>query len=77
MVRRRARRPRPGRRRLRPLGCLLWLLGLVILLLILSLLFGGFQTGTKVGLGRALASPAATWPPITYPAVTVDRWLRH
>jgi hypothetical protein len=60
MVRRRARRPRPPRRRIRPLGCLLWVLGLVILLLILSLLFGGFQTGTKVGLGRAPASPAVT-----------------
>jgi hypothetical protein len=59
MVRRRGRRPRQGRRRIRPLGCLLWVLGLLILLLILSLLFGGFQKGTKVGLA-APTSPAAT-----------------
>ena len=33
-------------------GCLLWLLGLLIVLVILSLLFGGFQKGTKVnGIG--------------------------
>jgi hypothetical protein len=59
MVRRRGRRPRQGRRRIRPLGCLLWVLGLIILLLVLSLLFGGFQNGTKVGL-VAPTSPAAT-----------------
>jgi hypothetical protein len=39
----RPRRPRP-----RLAGCLLWLLALVIVLVILSLLFGGFQKGTKV-----------------------------
>jgi hypothetical protein len=30
-------------------GCLLWVLGLIVLLFVLSLLFGGFQMGTKVG----------------------------
>jgi hypothetical protein len=39
-------RPRRPRRRLG--GCLLWILGLIIVLVILSLLFGGFQKGTKV-----------------------------
>jgi hypothetical protein len=38
------RRPR---RRLT--GCLLWILGLIVALVILSLMFGGFQKGTKVG----------------------------
>lgn len=37
-------------------GCLLWLLGLLILLVLLSVLFGGFQRGTKAG---SLAPPAA------------------
>lgn len=32
-------------------GCLLWVLGLIIVLIILSLLFGGFQKGTKAGAG--------------------------
>ncbi len=39
---------RPRRPRTRLAGCLLWLLGLIIVLVILSLLFGGFQKGTKV-----------------------------
>jgi hypothetical protein len=34
-------------------GCLLWVLTLVIVLLVLSLLFGGFRTGTRVGNGGA------------------------
>jgi hypothetical protein len=44
-------RGRSRRRRIGPLGCLLWLLALVILVLVLSALFGGFQKGTKVGIG--------------------------
>jgi hypothetical protein len=44
---------RPRRPRTRLGGCLLWILGLIIVLVILSLLFGGFQKGTKVnGTGR-------------------------
>jgi hypothetical protein len=39
------------RRRIRARGCLLWILGLIVLLVILSLLFGGFQKGSKVGGG--------------------------
>jgi hypothetical protein len=34
-------------------GCLLWILLLVVILIILSVMFGGFQKGTKAqGLGR-------------------------
>ena len=40
------RRPRSRRA-----GCLLWILALVVLLIILSLLFGGFRKGTKAGMG--------------------------
>jgi hypothetical protein len=36
-------------------GCLLWILVLVAILIVLSLLFGGFQKGTKAGLGPAPA----------------------
>jgi hypothetical protein len=31
-------------------GCLLWILALVVLLIILSVLFGGFRKGTKAGM---------------------------
>jgi len=39
------------RPRIRPAGCLLWILVLVALLIVLSLLFGGFRKGTKAGMG--------------------------
>jgi hypothetical protein len=32
-----------------PLGCVVWILALLVLLLVLSLIFGGFQRGTRVG----------------------------
>jgi hypothetical protein len=44
------------RRHGRLAGCLLWLLGLIIVLVILSLLFGGFQKGTKAN-GAGLPVP--------------------
>jgi hypothetical protein len=44
------RRDRP-RRFSRPVGCLFWVLAFLVLLLLLSLLFGGFQKGQKVGWG--------------------------
>ena len=47
----------PRRPRTRLGGCLLWLLGLLIVLVILSLLFGGFQKGTKVN---------GTGPPVPF-----------
>ena len=31
----------------RPVGCLIWLIVLVVLLIIAALMFGGFQKGTK------------------------------
>jgi hypothetical protein len=34
--------------RSRAFGCLLWLLVLVVVLIVLSVLFGGFQKGTRV-----------------------------
>ena len=52
---------RPRRPKIRLGGCLLWILGLIIILVILSLLFGGFQKGSKVnGAGQPVpfcASP--------------------
>lgn len=44
------------RRRPRLSGCLLWLLILVVVLVVLSLLFGGFRKGTKVG-GTGVPAP--------------------
>jgi len=39
-------------RRVSPMvGCLFWVLVALIVLLVLSILFGGFQKGTKAGLG--------------------------
>ncbi|MGH3189892.1 MAG: hypothetical protein ACRDPY_10310 [Streptosporangiaceae bacterium] len=46
------REPRGGGRRRSPRsragGCLLWILLLIVVLVILSVMFGGFQKGTKV-----------------------------
>ena len=47
------RRTRSGGPRRRLGGCLLWILGLIVALIILSLLFGGFQKGTKASLAGA------------------------
>ena len=52
--------PRPRRRRSRLTGCLMWVLLLIILMVVASLMFGGFQKGTKVGLGGALAPATVT-----------------
>jgi hypothetical protein len=38
-----------GRRMSRPVGCLIWLIVLLVLLIIAALMFGGFQKGTKYG----------------------------
>jgi hypothetical protein len=46
------REPRDrGRRwpRSRAGGCLLWILLLIVILIVLSLMFGGFRKGTKAG----------------------------
>jgi ABC-type Fe3+ transport system permease subunit len=46
--RRTRRRDRP-RRFSRPVGCLFWVLAFLVILLLLSLIFGGFQKGQKAG----------------------------
>jgi cytochrome c-type biogenesis protein CcmH/NrfF len=47
--------------RSRAAGCLLWVVLLVVLLIVLSVLFGGFQKGTKYkGLAPASHPAAAT-----------------
>ena len=50
---------RGGRRRPRLIGCLIWLIAIVVILIAASLLFGGFTKGTKVSLDHPLAPPAA------------------
>jgi hypothetical protein len=62
----RRRRGGGGGRRIRARGCLLWVLLVIVVLIILSLMFGGFQKGTKSGsLGQrqdlgSLASSCTT-----------------
>ncbi len=70
---RRARRVRPEdyergpRRRWRPRsragGCLLWVVLLILVLVVLSVMFGGFQKGTKAGSLPHLM-PAVTAAPM-------------
>ena len=45
------------RRVSRPIGCLLWLIALLVVLIVVAVLFGGFQQGTK-----ANGSPRPTGP---------------
>jgi hypothetical protein len=40
-------RPARTRRRSRPVGCMIWAVAIIIVLLVLSILFGGFHQGTK------------------------------
>ena len=54
-----ARGWRRGRTRSRRAGCLLWVVILLVVLVVLSLLFGGFHKGTKVSWGRPAAPLAA------------------
>jgi hypothetical protein len=64
-MRRRFGWSRRGRSRSRSAGCLMWLLGLIVVLIILAVLFGGFQKGSKVGgLGQLARSPAAATSPV-------------
>jgi hypothetical protein len=55
--RRERREPRGGGRRRWPRsragGCLLWILLLIVVLVILSVMFGGFQKGTKANGNRS------------------------
>ena len=57
------RRERFNGRRWRPrsraAGCLLWVVLLIVILIVLALMFGGFQKGNKYsGLGAGPAYPA-------------------
>jgi hypothetical protein len=55
-------------RRRRALGCALWVLTLAVVVLVLSLLFGGFQRGQKTGgLGPAGPVTAQVAPARTSP----------
>jgi amino acid transporter len=59
---------RPRRRA--AFGCLLVLLGVIVLLIVLSVLFGGFRKGTKVGGGPGTAQVAAV-------STLAARWEVH
>ena len=50
------------------MGCLLWVLALLLVLLVLSILFGGFQRGTRVGGAGFPARPAPALTPPPPPA---------
>jgi hypothetical protein len=43
----------------RPVGCLLWIVVLLVILIVMAVLFGGFQTGTKVTGSPRPAVPVA------------------
>ncbi len=58
------RRPPYRRRRGRPVGCLLWLLILVGILVIVSLFFGSFQKGTRAS-GSPSSRPAVMTTVVT------------
>lgn len=49
---------KPRRRMGRLSGCLVWLLALLVVLLVLSILFGGFQRGNKAGGAGPVRQPA-------------------
>lgn len=53
---------RRERRRPMLVGCLLWLIALVVTLIVLSLLFGGFTKGTKVSGAGPTAQHASLLP---------------
>lgn len=57
--RRAERRPRRRWPQSRAVGCLLWILILIVVLIVLSLLFGGFQKGTKALDVREVSAGAA------------------
>jgi hypothetical protein len=43
----RTRRSGRTRRRSRPVGCMIWVIAIFVVLLVLSILFGGFHQGTR------------------------------
>jgi hypothetical protein len=55
------RSPQGNRRRVsRPVGCLLWLVVLLVILIVTAVFFGGFQKGTKATGSPQPSAPAAT-----------------
>ena len=55
------RSPQENRRRVSgPIGCLLWLVVLLVILIVAAVLFGGFQKGTKATGSRQPAARVAT-----------------
>jgi len=57
------RSPQDNRRRISgPVGCLLWLVLLLVILVVAAVLFGGFQTGTKASGSSQSPAPVATVP---------------
>ncbi len=54
-------------------GCLLWLLLLIVLLIVLSLMFGGFQKGTRSGSLGGLS----TWCTSCTSASVAPGWARR
>ncbi len=58
-------RGRGERRRPRLVGCLIWLVALIVVLIAAALLFGGFTKGTKVSGAGPLHAAAqhASLPP--------------
>jgi heme A synthase len=75
--RRKTRSSGASRRRSRQTGCLLWVLGLIIILTILALLFGGFQKGTKAGMAADAGIAASLSRPQSAPSLTVGQPVRH
>jgi hypothetical protein len=57
-------------RRRRTIGCMLWILTLLAVLLVLALLFGGFQRGHKIGGLR----PPGPGPAVVLRASPAPRW---
>lgn len=76
-LRRNTRTAGPSRQRSRQTGCLLWVLGLIIILTILALLFGGFQKGTKVGMAADAGIAASLSRPQSAPLLTAGQPVRH
>jgi hypothetical protein len=49
------------RRFSRPVGCLLWLIALILMLIVLASLFGGFQKGTRANGASAATAALALY----------------
>jgi Na+/proline symporter len=52
----------------RPFGCLWPLFWLILIIVVLGLLFGGYRKGTKVGAPQSLSAPAHSSAPFHHVA---------